>query len=38
MVNVENVLKKKVKPPFSANLISFNFDPNEFKKGENLFK
>ena len=33
-----DVIRRKIDPPFKPNLISFNFDPSEFKKGEVIFK
>ncbi|CAD8112967.1 unnamed protein product [Paramecium primaurelia] len=36
-VNLIDILKRKIQPPFLPNLIKFNFDPKEFKQGEQQF-
>lgn len=33
-LDTNKILMNSIKPPFEANLKSFNFDPKEFKKGE----
>ncbi|CAK91694.1 unnamed protein product (macronuclear) [Paramecium tetraurelia] len=36
-INLIDILKRKIQPPFLPNLIKFNFDPKEFKQGEQKF-
>ncbi|CAD8052699.1 unnamed protein product [Paramecium sonneborni] len=37
-IDLRDVIRRKIDPPFQPNLTSFNFDPSEFKKGEASFK
>ncbi|CAD8136150.1 unnamed protein product [Paramecium pentaurelia] len=37
-IDLRDVIRRKIDPPFKPNLTSFNFDPSEFKKGEVSFK
>jgi len=37
-IDVMEVLKRNIVPPYLPSLIKFNFDPSEFEKGEDSFK
>lgn len=34
---VQEILEKKIRPPFCPDIYKFNFDENEFSKGESEF-
>ena len=34
---VQEILEKKIRPPFCPDIYKFNFDENEFSKGEEEF-
>ena len=37
-LNVNDILNKKIPPPIKPDLLGFNFDEEEFSKGEKEFR
>ena len=37
-LNFKELLNKRIEPPFKPNPIEFNFDVEEFEKGDNSFR